>query len=104
MKDPILVSTRQIDEMHRLLKYRIAPSNDPLRRCQSDTAGKAYVGNSKRINVTRPLQSTNAVHYMVFCECRWVSRFVEDQAWCANNPDQLTRLYKHPYNFPTNGF
>ena len=64
MKDPIRVSTRQVEEMHRLLRERIAPVDDPLRPCQPDTAAKRFP-NSTRVSVARPLQSTRGVHFKV---------------------------------------
>ena len=103
MKDPIRISQRQLNEMHRLLKKRIAPTDDPIRRCKPDTAARSYYGNTNWVNVSRPLQSTNDAHYKTFCECRWKSRFTEDQEWCSDT-NQLSRLYKHPYNFDQNGF
>jgi hypothetical protein len=102
MKDPIRVSPRQIEEMHRLLRERIAPSDDPLRPCEPDTAAKQNP-NSTRISVARPLQSTRGTHFKVFCQCDdWVSKFPEDQKWCEMS--KLDRLYRHPYNFETDGF
>jgi len=102
MKDPIRVSQRQIDEMHRLLRERIAPLGDPTASCQSDTAAK--VDNQGRVNVARPLQQTHNAHFKTFCECQdWESKWVEDQQWCAID-DQLERYYNRPYNFETKGF
>ena len=68
MKDPIRVSRRQLNEMHRLLRERIAPLGDPVKPCQQDTA--ADVDSQGRVNVARPLQSTTKVHYKSFCECQ----------------------------------
>ncbi len=102
MKDPIRVSYRQINELHRLLKERIAPADDPLRACQHDTAAKPYEGNSNWVNVTRPLQSTNKAHFMTFCPCQWKSKWWQDRVWCEL--DLLDRLYYQPYNFKTDGF
>ena len=102
MKDPIRVSRRQIDEMHRLLRERIAPFDDPVRPCQPDTAAKRFP-NSTRVSVARPIQSTRGVHFKVFCECAdWTSKFPEDQKWCEM--DKLDRFYRHPYNFETDTF
>lgn len=102
MKDPIRVSRRQIDEMHRLLRERIAPADDPVRPCLLDTAAKRFP-NSDRISVARPVQSTRGVHFKVFCECDdWTSKWPEDQEWCAM--EKLDRLYRHPYNFETDTF
>lgn len=103
MKDPIRVSKRQIDELHRLLRERIAPPGDPLRPCQRDTAAKK-TGHGKKISVARPLQSTRVAHFMVFCECEnWGSKWEEDKSWCRQK-NKTKRLYQHPYNFPTDGF
>ena len=102
MKDPIRVPPRQIEEMHRLLRERIAPLNDPIRPCQLDTAAKR-LPNSTRVSVARPIQSTRPVHFKVFCECDdWPSKFPEDRKWCEMN--KLDRLYQHPYNFETESF
>ena len=103
MKDPIRVSERQIDEMHRLIKERIAPSDAPVRACKPDTAAAPYEGNANRVNVSRPLMMTDKAHFMTFCECRWGSKWVEDQIWCKNK-NQTSRLYDQPYNFATDGF
>jgi hypothetical protein len=105
-KDPIRVSQRQVDEMHRLLRARIAPSNDPLKACKKDTAAATDPTNPKKVTVARPLQSTHEAHFQVFCECtNWKSHWKEDQLWCQTFKDeQMTRYYDHPYNFPSNGF
>ena len=102
MKDPIRVSRRQVDEMHRLLRERVAPFDDPVKPCEPDTAAKR-IPNSNRISVSRPVQSTRGVHFKVFCECDdWTSKWEEDQQWCQQS--KLDRLYQHPYNFETDGF
>jgi len=104
MKDPIRVSKRQVNELHRLLKERIAPPNDPLKACQPDTAAKIDPENPDRVNVARPLQETHLAHFKVFCECpNWRSKWNEDRQWCNQFPDQLERYYDHPYNFETDG-
>jgi hypothetical protein len=103
MKDPIRVTTRQITELHRLIKNRIAPANDPISPCKSDTAARPYDGDSTRVNVSRPLMQTNKAHYDSFCACQWDSHFQEDVNWCAIS-DENQRLFQQPYNFPTNGF
>lgn len=101
MKDPILVSQRQLDELHRLLRTRIAPPDDPLVPCQSDTAGRV---EGSKIAVNRPLQATHKAHHKVFCECEnWESKFPEDVEWCLIQ-NKLQRFYDHPYNFDTEGF
>lgn len=103
MKDPIRVSHRQINEMHRLIKNRIAPPNDPIRPCQPDTAAKPDTNDPTKISVARPLQSTHKAHFKVFCECQdWGSKWDEDKQWCRN--DQMARYYDQPYNFETDGF
>jgi Eukaryotic-type carbonic anhydrase len=103
MKDPIRISKRQLAEMHRLLRERVAPPDDPIRPCQPDTAGKVNEATGE-INVARPLQQVVRQHYAVFCECiNWISKWKEDQDWCLES-DQLVRFYDRPYNFATNGF
>lgn len=104
MKDPIRVSNRQILELHRLLKDRIAPIDDPLRACKPDTAAAPDPdGDKNKIYAARPLQSTHKAHFEVFCECRdWKSKWLEDQAWCLLEEDE--RLFDHPYNYDNSGF
>ncbi|GKY97302.1 hypothetical protein MPSEU_000688600 [Mayamaea pseudoterrestris] len=103
MKDPIKMTQRQIDEMHRLLKERIAPIDDLIRPCQPDTAAGVYDGDDTKVNVSRPLMQTTGAHYQTFCECQdWNSHWQEDQDWCEL--DQMTRYYAQPYNYVTNGF
>lgn len=101
MKDPVRISKRQLRELHRLIRTRIAPPSDPIRACQPDTAAKD-LGN-KRVSVARPLQSTHTAHFEVFCECDdWQSKWAEDQQWCTQ--PKMQRLYQNPYNFASNGF
>lgn len=103
MKDPIRVSQRQINELHRLLKDRIAPADDPLRACQPDTAAKSHPDEADKVWVARPLMETHTAHFKVFCECQdWRSKWEEDKAWCEM--DQMSRLYDQPYNFKSTGF
>lgn len=103
-KDPIRVTQRQIDEMHRLLRERIAPKNDPIRSCKADTAAKQDPIDPNKVWLARPLQETHRAHFKVFCECKnWKSKFIEDQEWCKMK-DDAERLYQHPYNFKTQGF
>jgi hypothetical protein len=103
MKDPIKISRRQLDEMHRLLKERIVPIDDPIRPCQPDTAAGPYEGDDTKVNTSRPLIETSKVHYLSFCGCQdWKSDLQEDQDWCELDP--MVRFYEHPYNFPTDGF
>jgi Eukaryotic-type carbonic anhydrase len=100
MKDPVRISPRQLKEMNRLLRDRIAPQSDPIVPCQPDTAGKVVNG---AVSTNRPLQKETNVHYQVFCECQdWTSKFKEDQQWCKQ--PQTVRYFDHPYNFATNGF
>jgi hypothetical protein len=102
MKDPVRISQRQLDEMHRLLRERIAPAHDPVRACQPDTAAK--VSSDGTVDVARPLQSTHTAHFKVFCECpNWRSKWIEDRQWCEMR-DKMLRFYSHPYNFQTIGF
>jgi hypothetical protein len=103
MKDPIRVSERQILELHRLIKNRVAPPDDPLHPCKHDTAAAPDADDSRKINVARPLQKTQNAHFETFCECKdWTSHWKEDQAWCEQS--ESTRLFDHPYNFQTSGF
>ena len=103
MKDPIRVSHRQIAEMHRLLRERVAPLADPLASCQPDTAAKVD-SVTNEVSTARPLQSNQNAHHKVFCECQdWTSKWEEDQQWCEID-DQLERYYDHPYNFETDSF
>jgi Eukaryotic-type carbonic anhydrase len=102
MKDPKEISKRQLTEMHRLLRDRIAPKGGPVNACKADTGAKI---DGNKVNVARPLQETRDTHFKVFCECEnWRSKFEQDQNWCRNNPKLKDRLYKKPYNFQTNGF
>lgn len=101
MKDPIRIHQRQLDELHRLIKERIAPPDDPVMACKPDTAA----GTSKGpVDVARPLQSNQRVNFKVFCECKdWPSKWPEDRDWCLIE-DANERFYTHPYNFRTDGF
>lgn len=63
MKDPIRVHPRQIAEMERLLKERIAPPDDKHNACENDTAGK--VDEDGHISVARPLMHNALGHYKV---------------------------------------
>jgi hypothetical protein len=104
MKDPIRISQRQLYELHRLIKDRIAPIDDPLRPCQPDTAAAPDPdGDPNKIWVARPLQETHDAHYETFCECKdWKSKWLEDQAWCQM--EEQVRLFQQPYNYKTVGF
>jgi Eukaryotic-type carbonic anhydrase len=102
LKDPIRVHPRQIAEMERLLKNRIAPPDDPFNACQVDTAG--VIDEEGHISVARPLQDFSYGHYESFCECKdWPSKWPEDRAWCEIK-DIQERFYDHPYHFKTAGF
>eukprot|EP00542_Grammatophora_oceanica_P020995 CAMPEP_0194028994 /NCGR_PEP_ID=MMETSP0009_2-20130614/2856_1 /TAXON_ID=210454 /ORGANISM="Grammatophora oceanica, Strain CCMP 410" /LENGTH=525 /DNA_ID=CAMNT_0038668555 /DNA_START=24 /DNA_END=1601 /DNA_ORIENTATION=- len=98
MKDPIPVHSRQITELHRLLRERINPASSQTRTaCAKETAGKVDE-TTGRINVARPLQYTSHSHFKVFCECQdWRSKWPEDRKWCASG-NQNQRLYDNPYN------
>eukprot|EP00540_Astrosyne_radiata_P002829 CAMPEP_0116847598 /NCGR_PEP_ID=MMETSP0418-20121206/14523_1 /TAXON_ID=1158023 /ORGANISM="Astrosyne radiata, Strain 13vi08-1A" /LENGTH=103 /DNA_ID=CAMNT_0004479061 /DNA_START=112 /DNA_END=423 /DNA_ORIENTATION=- len=103
MKDPIRIHQRQLDEMQRLLRERIAPPSSRFHACRPDTAAKVdpITGN---VQVNRPLMETKDQHVKVFCECKdWKSKWPEDQRWCdIQNITQ--RLYEHPYNYAHEGF
>jgi hypothetical protein len=102
MKDPIRVHPRQIAEMERLLKNRIAPPDDPFHACQVDTAGA--IDEEGHISVARPLQAHSYPHFESFCECKdWPSKWPEDRAWCEI-ADINERFYDRPYHFASTGF
>lgn len=98
MKDPIPVHPRQIKELHRLLRERIAPADD-LRvgaRCTADTAAKIYPNG--RVSVARPIQKLSKPHYNQFCECKnWKSQWPEDQLWCRSGDEEF-RFFQNQYN------
>lgn len=54
--DPITISTRQLDEMHRLMRERIAPADDPISACRADTAAK--VDKDGRVNTGESFRQT----------------------------------------------
>lgn len=102
MKDPIRIHPRQLQEMKRLLRERIAPKGSPTMACQRDTAAK--VRSDGTVDTARPIQYTHPVHYKVFCECKdWPSKWPEDREWCRIK-DVNDRFYKSPYNFESPGF
>jgi carbonic anhydrase len=104
MKDPIRVSHRQINEMHRLIKNRIAPKDSLRNSCKPDTGAAPHPdGDPDKIWVARPLQANENAHWGVFCECLWRSHFWEDKDWCKID-DQNTKYFEHPYNFEHVGF
>ena len=106
MKDPIRIHKRQLAELRRLLKERIAPATDPVNPCRLDTAAGTMVDEKTGESVptvARPLQQTAEEHFKVFCECKdWGSKWPEDREWCKMQ-DINERFYDHPYNFETNG-
>jgi hypothetical protein len=104
MKDPIRIQTKQLLELERLIRDRIAPPRDPIMPCKPDTAAK--VSDDGRVDVARPLQYTDDdAHGVTFCECKdWPSKWPEDRAWCAATEEVEERLYLTPYNFETDGF
>lgn len=105
MKDPTRIHPRQLREMERLVRDRVAPVDDPvpMKRCTSDTAAKVDASTGKP-NTARPLQEWNFVHFKTFCECKdWPSKWPEDREWCKNE-DIDSRFYEKPYNFDTDGY
>lgn len=99
-KDPIRVSPHQIQELRRLIAWRLGDN------CQVDTAGKP-TDDPNYVDVSRPLQSTHKLHREVFCECKdWPSKFPGDREWCRRwqtaPPEE--RMYQQPYNWPSDGF
>jgi hypothetical protein len=104
MKDPIRVSNRQIDELHRLLRERIAPAGDPVFGCKADTAAKPDLDDPSKVSTARPLMNQHKAHFKVFCECQdWSSKWEEDKKWCRIS-NQRERYFDHPYNYETDGF
>jgi hypothetical protein len=102
MKDPIRIHPRQLKELQRLIGSRIAPVDDPVNRCQPDTA--ARVTSDGEVEVARPIQYFHPAHFKVFCECKdWRSKWPEDRNWCDID-DVYERFYDKPYNFLTDGF
>lgn len=102
LKDPIRINTRQLKEMHRLLRERIGPADQIRNACVSDTAAKVEVDGTAW--VARPLQELNTAHENFFCECEdWGSKVPEDKAWCNLPGDrtQAHRWFDIPYNYMT---
>ena len=107
MKDPIKIHPRQVKEMHRLLRERIAPLgsyNNSTKECQPDTAAK--VDDNGTAWVARPLQELDDSgpdsngHDNFFCECfDWGSKVPEEKEWCRlyRNNDTI-RWETNPYN------
>eukprot|EP00529_Nitzschia_sp_RCC80_P013396 CAMPEP_0113481950 /NCGR_PEP_ID=MMETSP0014_2-20120614/22670_1 /TAXON_ID=2857 /ORGANISM="Nitzschia sp." /LENGTH=597 /DNA_ID=CAMNT_0000375457 /DNA_START=297 /DNA_END=2090 /DNA_ORIENTATION=- /assembly_acc=CAM_ASM_000159 len=105
MKDPIRIHPRQLRELERLVRERIAPTDDPVvsKRCQPDTAAKVDPTTGK-VNAARPIQSHKKVHFKTYCECKdWPSKWPEDREYCKND-DIDSRFYDKPYNFQTDGY
>jgi hypothetical protein len=100
MKDPIRVHKRQIDELHRLLAWRLNAET-----CKVDTAG-ILSDDGNRVAVNREIQYNTDIHRKVFCECTdWVSKYEADQLWCEGFEEKgnYDRLYDRPYGFDTGG-
>ena len=96
MKDPIRVHKRQIDELNRLLAWRLNPDT-----CARETAG-IVSADSMRITAHREIQYMHDQHRFVFCECKdWPSKFKGDREWCHkhNEDTSYTRFYQRPYSF-----
>ncbi len=102
LKDPIVISHRQLKELKRLIGDRIAPSDDPVNACKPDTAAKVSRdsdGKVKDVEAARPLMEMHEVHFATFCECKdWPSKWPEDREWCKEE-NIAKRFYDHPYNF-----
>ena len=100
LKDPIRIHVRQLEEMKRLIKDRIAPVGDPVNSCQPDTAAKVDEATNT-VDVARPVQQFHNAHFKTFCECKdWRSKWPEDREWCEIE-DIYERFYGRPYNFRT---
>lgn len=103
MKDPIRINTRQIKEMHRLLRERIAPMDSLRNACQPDTAAK--IEDDGTAWVARPMQKLDDTHDYYFCECEdWGTKIPEEIEWCASgNRERNYRWFENPYNYDNNG-
>ncbi|KAG7372538.1 alpha carbonic anhydrase [Nitzschia inconspicua] len=103
LKDPIRIHPRQLEELERLIRERIAPPDDVVNPCQPDTAAK--VSPEGRVNTARPLMyHSPESHFKTFCECKdWESKWPEDRAWCLMT-DINQRFYEKPYNFESDGW
>lgn len=100
MKDPVKVNKRQIDELNRLLAWRLDPDT-----CEKNTAG-IVSDDGNRVNLNRDLQYTHKQHRAVFCECKdWPSKFEGDRAWCEDWKEDTNhdRFYTNMYNFDSGG-
>ncbi|GAX10104.1 hypothetical protein FisN_3Lh293 [Fistulifera solaris] len=100
MKDPIRVHKRQIDELNRLLAWRLNPDT-----CQSDTAG-VVSDDGNTVDLSREVMYYHDQHRKVFCECpAWPSQFPGDQEWCRHYRDDTNydRFYTRPYSFDSGG-
>lgn len=79
MRRPIKVAPSQIRALEHLLSERIDPHT-----CKAYTAGRPREGNSKAVDVNRPLQNKRHSHKAVYCECLdWESRFRVDREYCS---------------------
>jgi Eukaryotic-type carbonic anhydrase len=99
-KDPIRLHPRQIDELNRLLAWRLNPDT-----CQVDTAGKLSE-DKNRVEMKRELSHYTTNHRMVFCECEdWPSKFESDKQWCRKwaKDTNYSRFYEHMYSFNSSG-
>ena len=78
MRDPIRVHPRQIQEMERVIRERIAsPLEGGNFCCKPDTV--AGVLPDGRISVAQPIQEFTNAHAMTLCECKdWKSKWPED--------------------------
>jgi Eukaryotic-type carbonic anhydrase len=100
MKDPIVVHSRQIAEINRLLAWRLNPNT-----CEVETAG-VLSDDGNTVNMAREVQYMHKQHRQVFCECKdWPSKFESDKQWCDNWEDDKNydRFYRRPYSFDSGG-
>jgi hypothetical protein len=103
MKDPIKVHPRQIEELNRLLAWRLSTSGS--NECEVDTAGRLS-DDGNTVDVSRETQYYHLQHRKVFCECKdWPSKFEGDKEWCKNwkLSNGEDRFYDTPYSFDTGG-
>lgn len=101
MKDPIRVAKHQIEELERLLAWRLNG------KCKASTAGKPRKNNPDAVDVNRPVQELDKGHRLVFCECQdWPSKFPQEREWCKKwqERDPDLRLFENPYNWYQVGY
>ena len=78
MKDPIRIHPRQLLEIKRLIRERVAPPDDPVMASKADTAAKVDGNN---VSTAQPLQYYHEVHFLVFCNCKNSNCYIRSFTW-----------------------